>query len=162
MLLRRGSITVCLTSCLTGLDSTILVNNYVIQHKQSSWIVTSQTGGQPYSDTSTYKLSECSLPKLPMHDKRIGFSSQVFLKHIPLKYLFEILKLRISLTTGSPHWTSTMTLTSSATSDVLLPSRFRRYFRFSSRRDFRFRCPRSFSWDQNCKTLFTIKPWAKN
>ena len=80
MLLRRGSITVCLTSCLTGLDSTILVNNYVIQHKQSSWIVTSQTGGQPYSDTSTYKVSECSLPKLPMHDKRIGFSSQVSIK----------------------------------------------------------------------------------
>ena len=26
-------------------------------------IQTSQTGGQPYSDSSPYKVSECSLPK---------------------------------------------------------------------------------------------------
>ena len=32
----RGSITVCLTSCMTSLDSTKLVNLYPIQHKQSS------------------------------------------------------------------------------------------------------------------------------
>ena len=31
----RGSNTVRLTSCLTGLDSTKLVNLYLIQHKQS-------------------------------------------------------------------------------------------------------------------------------
>ena len=57
----RGSITVRLASCLTGLYSTKLVYLYLIQHKQSSWILTSQTGGQLYSDTSPYKVSECSL-----------------------------------------------------------------------------------------------------
>ena len=56
-----GSITVHLTSCLTGLDSTKQVNMLLIQLKQSSWILTSQTGGQPHSDTSPYELSECSL-----------------------------------------------------------------------------------------------------
>ena len=30
--------------------------------QQSSWIQTSQTGCQPYSDTSPFKVSECSLP----------------------------------------------------------------------------------------------------
>ena len=51
------------TSCLTGLDSTKLVNLYLIQYKKSNWILTSQTGGQPYSDTSPYAVSMCSLPK---------------------------------------------------------------------------------------------------
>ena len=60
-----GSITVRLTSCLTGLDSTKLVNLYLIQHKQSSWILTGQTVGQPYSDTSPFKVSECFLAKWP-------------------------------------------------------------------------------------------------
>ena len=41
-----------LISCLTGLDSTKLVNVYLIQHNQSSLILASQTGAQPYSDTS--------------------------------------------------------------------------------------------------------------
>ena len=57
----RGNITVWLTSCLTGLASTKLVNLNRIQHKQNSKILTSQTGGQPYSDTSPCKVSECSL-----------------------------------------------------------------------------------------------------
>ena len=57
----RGSITVQLTSCLTGLDSTKQVDILLIQHKRSSWIQTKQTGGQQYSDTSSYKVSECSL-----------------------------------------------------------------------------------------------------
>ena len=48
----RGSISVWLTSCLTALNSTKLVNLYLIQRKQSSWI---QTGGQLYSDTSLSK-----------------------------------------------------------------------------------------------------------
>ena len=62
----RGSITVPLTSCLTGLDSTKLVNLYLIQHKQSSWILNIQTGGQSYSDTSPYKVSVlCLALKLP-------------------------------------------------------------------------------------------------
>ena len=43
----KGSITVSLTSCLTGLDSTKQVNMLLIQHQQSSWIQTKQTGGQP-------------------------------------------------------------------------------------------------------------------
>ena len=36
----RGNITVQLTSCLTGLDSTKQVNMLLIQHKQSSWFQT--------------------------------------------------------------------------------------------------------------------------
>ena len=58
----RGSITVWLTSFLTGLDTNKLVNVYLIQRKQSSWIQTSQIGGQLYSDTSSpYELNECLL-----------------------------------------------------------------------------------------------------
>ena len=57
----RGSITVQLTSCLIGLDSTKLVNLFWIPHEQSSWILNSQTGGPPCSDTSPYKVRECSL-----------------------------------------------------------------------------------------------------
>ena len=57
----RGSITARLTSCLTGLALTKLVHVYLIQHKQSSWILISQTGGQLFRDTSPYKVSECSL-----------------------------------------------------------------------------------------------------
>ena len=38
----RRSITVRLTSCLTGLDSIKRVNLFLIQHKQSSWIQTSR------------------------------------------------------------------------------------------------------------------------
>ena len=34
----RGSITVQVTSCLTGLNLTIQVNMFLIQHKQRSWI----------------------------------------------------------------------------------------------------------------------------
>ena len=33
----------------------------LIQHMQSSLILTTQTGGQPFSDTSSYEVSECSL-----------------------------------------------------------------------------------------------------
>ena len=39
-------------------------------------ILTSQTGGQPYSDTSPYEvLSDCSLVKLAMHKKCENVSS---------------------------------------------------------------------------------------
>ena len=44
----RGSITVWLTSCLNGLDLTKLVNLYLIQHKQSSWIRTRKSAVQWY------------------------------------------------------------------------------------------------------------------
>ena len=46
----RASITVWLTSCLTGLDLVEEVNLLSIKHKQRS-------------DTSTYEVSECSLFK---------------------------------------------------------------------------------------------------
>ena len=49
-----GSITVQLTSCLTGLDSTKRVNLLLILTLQSYRIQTSQTGCKPYSDTSPY------------------------------------------------------------------------------------------------------------
>ena len=49
-------VTVRLTSCLTGLDLPNVANLYLIQHKQSSWIQTSQTGGLLCSDTSPYKV----------------------------------------------------------------------------------------------------------
>ena len=48
----------------TGLDSTKLVILYLIQQKQSSWILTSQTGGHLYSDTSSHEVSEFSLDKV--------------------------------------------------------------------------------------------------
>ena len=61
----RKSITLRLTSYLTGLDLTWKVKLLFIQRKQSSWIQTNKTGGRtgdrPYNDTSPYYLSECSL-----------------------------------------------------------------------------------------------------
>ena len=52
----RESITVRLTSCLTGLDLINQVNLFQIQHKQSSWIQTNTTGGQLCIATSHYKV----------------------------------------------------------------------------------------------------------
>ena len=60
----RGSITVQLASFLTGLDSTKLANLYLIQHKQSSRILTCQIEGQLYIDSFLYKVNECSLQYL--------------------------------------------------------------------------------------------------
>ena len=57
----RGSITVQLTSCLTGLDLAKQVNLLIVWIQQSSWIQTNQTGSQPYTDTSPYKVSQCFL-----------------------------------------------------------------------------------------------------
>ena len=54
---RSLTITVWLTSCLTGLDSSKQVKLMPIQHKQSSWIQTKYTGGQQYSETSPLELS---------------------------------------------------------------------------------------------------------
>ena len=76
----RESIIVRLTSCLTGLDSTKLVNLYPIQHKQSSWILIGETGGQPYSDTSPYKVSECSLYLPAYNGTYMAFSAMPFFK----------------------------------------------------------------------------------
>ena len=49
------------------LDLTKQVNMFFIQHKQSSWINTSKTGGQTYSDTSPYTVSEKALAKRLAH-----------------------------------------------------------------------------------------------
>ena len=57
----KGSITVRLTSCLTGEDSAALLVVNQIKIYKFGQISTSQTGGQPYSDTSPYEVSECSL-----------------------------------------------------------------------------------------------------
>ena len=56
-----GSNAVWLTSCLTGFYSTKQKNKLLIQHKQSSLILTIITAGQPYTDTSPYEVSVCSL-----------------------------------------------------------------------------------------------------
>ena len=57
----RGSITVQLTSFLTGYDSAALFG-FNSQHIYLfGQIKTSQTGGQLYSDTSPFEVSECSL-----------------------------------------------------------------------------------------------------
>ena len=53
----RGSITVWLTSYLTGLDLTKPENMFLIQHQQSIWIQSSQIGDQLYSDISPYTSS---------------------------------------------------------------------------------------------------------
>ena len=62
----RGSITVQLISCLTGLDLAEQVNLLLIQHKLIIWIQTSQAGGQLYCDTFPYEVSEWSLFKVFM------------------------------------------------------------------------------------------------
>jgi hypothetical protein len=51
---KGGSMTVPLTSCLTGLESAI--DNFCF-HMQNKLIQTSQTGGQWYSDTSPFSFS---------------------------------------------------------------------------------------------------------
>ena len=62
-LLCKGNFTLRLTSCFTGLDSApwLMVNQ--IQIYKFGRIQPSQTGGQRYSDTSPYEVSECSLLK---------------------------------------------------------------------------------------------------
>ena len=56
-----GSITVQLTSRFTGLDSAALFMLNYMQIYKFGRTQTSQTGGQPCSDTSPFKVSECSL-----------------------------------------------------------------------------------------------------
>ncbi len=60
---KGGSITVPLTSCLTGLDWSLLQIKNKNCQLSYSWFQTSQSGGQLYSDTSPFSipwLSECS------------------------------------------------------------------------------------------------------
>ena len=86
----RGSITVRLTSCLTGLDLARRVNMLWIKHKLSSWILTSITGGQLYRDTSPYEVpvnldfSRCKNVLTLWHDhfkllgRTFGFNHSLF------------------------------------------------------------------------------------
>ena len=59
----RGSITVRLTSCLTGYDSAAMFVFNSQQIYSFDQIQPSHAGGQPYRDTSPYEVSECSLDK---------------------------------------------------------------------------------------------------
>jgi hypothetical protein len=52
---KGGSITVPLTSCLTGLESAVTTNNFCFYIK-NRLIQTSQTGGQQYSDTFPFSI----------------------------------------------------------------------------------------------------------
>ena len=55
-------ITEWLTSRLTGLYMTKQINRLFIQHRQSTHLnQTNKTGGQLYSNTAPYEVSECSL-----------------------------------------------------------------------------------------------------
>ena len=60
----RGSITVPLTSCLTGLALAEWVILLLINHKQRAESKPAKTLGQPYNDTSPYGERECSLDKV--------------------------------------------------------------------------------------------------
>ena len=61
-----------LTSCLTGLDSAALLMFNQQQIYLFGQIKTSQTRGQPSSDTFPYEVSECSLYKVLVSKKREG------------------------------------------------------------------------------------------
>jgi len=53
---KGGSITVPLTSCLTGLESGVTQLNVFVFCLQNRLIQTGQTGGQWYSDTSPFSI----------------------------------------------------------------------------------------------------------
>ena len=53
---------------LTGLDLAKQVNLLLIKHKRSSWIQTSQTGSQWYSNTSPYKVMSVLWLSRPCND----------------------------------------------------------------------------------------------
>ncbi len=53
---KGGSITVPLTSCLTGLESAVWQLTFFCFYLQNRLIQTSQTGGQWYSDTSPFSI----------------------------------------------------------------------------------------------------------
>jgi hypothetical protein len=51
-----GSITVQLTSCLTGLESAVRLLTIFVLICKTDLFQTTQTGGQPYSDTSPFSI----------------------------------------------------------------------------------------------------------
>jgi hypothetical protein len=55
-ILKGGSTTVPLTSCLTGLESAVWQLTIFVFYLQNRLIQTSQTGGQWYSDTSPFSI----------------------------------------------------------------------------------------------------------
>jgi hypothetical protein len=56
---KGGSITVPLTSCLTGLESPVNTDSFCF-YSQNRQIQTSQTGGQWYKDTFHFSIPRCS------------------------------------------------------------------------------------------------------
>jgi hypothetical protein len=58
----RGSITVPLASCLTGLESAVWTTDNFCVYLQNRLIKTSQTGGQWYIDTSPFSIPWVSFP----------------------------------------------------------------------------------------------------
>jgi len=56
---KGGSITVPLTSCLTGLESAVLLLTIFCFYLQNRLIQTSEIGGQGYSDTSPFSIPWC-------------------------------------------------------------------------------------------------------
>jgi len=56
---KGGSITVLLTSCLTGLESAVWELTFFCFYLQNRLIQTSKMGGQRYSDTSTFTIPWC-------------------------------------------------------------------------------------------------------
>ncbi len=63
-ILKGGSITVLLTSCLTGLDLVCFANKNKNCQLSYSWFQTNQTGGQLYNDTSPFSIPCLSIIEL--------------------------------------------------------------------------------------------------
>ncbi len=53
---KGGTITVLLTSCLTGLESAVWQLTIFVLYFQNRLVQTSQTGGQQYNDTSPFSI----------------------------------------------------------------------------------------------------------
>jgi hypothetical protein len=91
---KGGSITVLLTSCLTGLESAVFFCFYL----QNKLVQTSQTRGQWYSDTSTFSIPWSVL-------QNSFYSSLAFrqskLERLPLQALY-LASRAGTITTGAP------------------------------------------------------------
>ncbi len=66
---KGGSITVPLTSCLTGLELAVWQLTFFVFYLQNRLIQTSQTGGQWYSDTSPFSIPRLELVEVADSDK---------------------------------------------------------------------------------------------
>jgi hypothetical protein len=72
---KGGSITVPLTSCLTGLESAVWQMTIFCFYLQNRLIQTSQIGGQRYSDTSPFRI-----PCEGYHDNALYYTPGVIFK----------------------------------------------------------------------------------